>query len=215
MRWQGSTVEQGPILRRIPPRNGTKADVLVLDHAGRRVALKTYAERPLLVRELLGRFLIRRECAVYRAAGAVPGLARFVGRMGPYALATEWIEARPLATFAPGQVPAASFDRLAHIVDSLHRGGVALGDLHHRDVLIDARGDVHVVDLAFGFVDGRGWRRRVFAWLRDQDRIAVARLRARFLDGDERGAIGAAGSAAARRFVLARRLKAVLERLRG
>ena len=55
MRWKGSTVERGPILRRIPPRNATKADVLVLDHAGRRIALKSYEERPLLVREGLGR----------------------------------------------------------------------------------------------------------------------------------------------------------------
>ena len=215
MRWKGSTVARGPILRRIPPRNGTKADLLVLDHAGRRIALKTYAERPLLVRWVLGRFLIRRECAVYRAAGAVPGLARFVGRMGPYALATEWIDARPLASFAPGEVPAACFDRLAKIVDALHRGGIALGDLHHRDVLIDGRGQVHVVDLALGFVGGRGWRGRVFSWLCAQDRIAVARLRARFLGEDERAAIEVAGAAAARRFTLARRVKSGLERLRG
>lgn len=215
MRWKGSTVERGPILRRIPPRNATKADVLVLDHAGRRIALKSYEERPLLVRQGLGRLLIRRECAVYRAAGPVPGLARFVGRMGPYALATEWIDARPLATFSPGQVPAACFDRLASIVDALHHRGVALADLHHRDVLIDDRGAVHVVDLALGFVAGSGWRRRVFSWLCEQDRITVARLRARFLGGDERAAIETEGSAAARRFRLARRVKSGLERLHG
>jgi len=215
MRWKGSTVERGPILRRIPPRNGTKADVLVLDQAGRRIALKSYAERPFLVREGLGRFLIRRECAVYRAAGDVPGLARFVGRMGPYALATEWIEARPLATFAPGQVPAACFDRLAGIVEALHHRSIALADLHHRDVLIGACGEVHVIDLALGFVGGKGWRRPVFSRLCEQDRIAVARLRARFLGGDERAAIETAGHAAARRFVLARRVKRGLERLRG
>lgn len=214
MRWKGSIVDQGRILRRFPPRNATKAEVLVLDRAGRRLALKTYAERPFLVRQLLGRLLIGRESAVYRAAGEVPGLARFVGRLGPYALATEWIEARPLATFSAGQVPSACFDRLDRILESLHRRGIALGDLHHRDVLIDDRGQVFVVDLALGFVDGAGWRRRVFSWLCEHDRIAAARLRARFLGGDERAAIESAGGAAARRFALGRRLKRALDRLR-
>lgn len=222
---QGSTADlspedvellrRGPFVERIAPRNATKAEVLVCRHAGRTIALKDYGARPFLVRQLIGRYLIRRESAAYRTVGELSGLARFLGRAGPFALATEWIEARPLAALDPQQVSPACFDRLAEIVDALHRRGVAIADLHHRDVLIDDRGSVYVVDLALAWIGGTGWRRRVFEWAREQDLVAVARLRARFSGADPSEAIEGVGRAAARRHAVGRRLKRTLDLLRG
>jgi len=212
------SLRRTPFLRRFPPRNSTKAEVLVCRHGDRTIALKDYGARPFLVRQVIGRCLIRREAAAYRAAGEMPGLPRFLGRLGPFALATEWIDARPLAALAPHEVSPACFDRLAAVVDSLHERGIALSDLHHRDVLVDGAGSVYVVDLALAWIAGaRGsrFRRRVFELLRDQDRVALARLRARFTGQDERIAIAAVGRAAARRYELGRRLRGALDRLRG
>ncbi len=204
--------------RHIPPRNRTKADILVYRFRDAWLALKDYSARPWPVRNTVGRFLVRRESAAYIAAGEIDGLPRFLGRVGPYGLATAWIDARPLAECSRDEVPEDLFDRLATLVDALHRRGVALADLHHRDVLIGRTGAVHVVDLATAWTLGAraGWlRRSIFVRLCDQDRIAVARMRARFLHANEEEAIDAVGHRAATRYRRARKLKAWFDRVRG
>lgn len=205
-------------LRRIPGRNRTKADILVYDDGGERIAVKDYGPRPPLLRQTLGRYLIRREVAAYRAATGLAGLPRFVGRLGPFALAVEWIEAEPLAQWAPEAVPAESFDRLERILAGMHERGVALGDLHHRDVLLARDGTVHLIDLATAWTLGDRpgpLRRALFRRFRDQDRVALARLRARYRGLDEDAAIDAVGRAAAAWYRRGRRAKAFWDRLRG
>lgn len=207
-----------PVLRRLPGRNRTKADLLVFDALGRKVAVKDYGPRPFWFRQTAGRLLVRRECAAYRAAGDVPGLATFLGRIGPFALATEWVEARSLRdrrgeTIAPG-----IFDSLERTIDGLHARGVALGDLHHRDVLVSDPGRVVVVDLATAWVLGANpspMRRRVFHRLRESDRVNLARMRARFLEDREADLERDVGVEAARRYRRAQAWKSFWNRLRG
>jgi hypothetical protein len=204
--------------RRINGRNWTKADVLLHDLDGARVALKDYGGRPLVVRHTVGRWLVRREVRAYEAAAGVDGIPRFHGRAGAFALVTEWVDARPLADLEPGDAPRGWAERLAAIVDALHARGVALGDLHSRDVLIDAAGRVHVVDLATALAVGTRpgpLRRWLFERLSDQDRVAVARMRARHAGEDELAAIAAVGERAARWYRRGRFLRHWLDRLRG
>lgn len=205
-------------LRRLPGRNVSKADVCVVRLDARLVAVKDYAARPWLARNTAGRWLVRRECRAYRAAGPVQGLARFLGRIDAFALATEWIEATPLADLAGGFAEDAIFDRLDGILAELHARGIAIADLHHRDVLVGAGGTVHVVDLAAAHVLGPRpgpVRRRVFARLTAQDRLAAARMRARFTGRSEDDALAALDPAAVRLWGLGRRVKALWDRLRG
>ena len=208
----GTWVEE----RRLPGRNATKADILLGRIDGRPVAIKDYGRRPLTVRSVLGRWLSGREARAYRAASAVVGIPEVLGRLGPYALVLERVEGRPLAELAPGSLGSATFDRLDRILEDLHVHGVALGDLHHRDVLVTRDGDVHVVDLTTAWLCGRSpWSAWVFRRFRDQDRVAAARLRARFLGQDEVAAVAAIGTAAAAWHRRGRRWKARLDRLRG
>ncbi len=205
--------------RRLRGRNATKADILVyrLDD-GLELAVKDYRDRGPLVRRLIGRPSIRRECAAYAAAAGCPGLAPFHGRLGPEALVTGWLAARPLGELDRGSVSPEAFERLGEIVGALHARGVALGDLHHRDVLLAADGSVFVVDLATVLVLGERpglLRRRLFARLAERDRVTVARLRARYLGLDEQAAMEAVGVDAARRYARTRRLKRLWNRLRG
>lgn len=206
-----------PPIRQLPGRNPTKADILVYRHRGLDIALKHYGCRPLVIRNTIGRYLLRRESAAYRAAGWMPGLPRFYGRVGPFTLAMEWIDARPLAEAERSEVALECFDRLESLVHRLHERGIALADLHHRDVLIDEDRRVHIVDLAAAWVvgdDAGRMRRSVFRRLCEQDRIAVARMRARFAGTDEAAAIEAVGAAAASRYRRGRRIKRRLDRLR-
>lgn len=203
---------------RLIGRNLSKADVLRYDVGGRLVAVKDYSARPFLARYTIGRFLVRRECRAYERAGDAPGLAPFLGRLGPFALATEWIDAVPLAEHSTGSAAPAIFDRLDALIAGLHERGVALLDLHHRDVLVARDGSVHVVDLAVAHVLGPrpgALRRRLFARFAAQDRLAAARMRARFTGRSEEEALAGIDPAARRLWGVGRRVKAFWDRLRG
>lgn len=218
--WPG--VEPGVLrasepIRRLAGRNRTKADILVYRSGSVEIALKDYGRRPFLIRQLLGRYLIRRETAAYRAAAGLSGLPRFLGRVGPFALATEWVRARPLSSFVDERPDPACFDRARELLGELHRRGIALTDLHHRDLLVAEDGRVFFVDLAMAWVLGerpRSWRRRLFERLRRQDEISLARMRARFSGGDPDAAVAEIGGPAAAWHRRGRRIKSFLDRLR-
>lgn len=203
---------------RIRGRNATKADVLFYRLDERAVAVKTYAPRPWWIRHGLGRWLIRREAAAYAAAAGVFGLPAFLGRLGPFALATELVPARPLASLRDERLDDRTFDAVAAILDDLHHRGVAVADLHHRDVLLAADGSVFLVDLAMAWILGQRpgrLRRAVFRRLCDQDRVALARMRARFTGRDVAAAVAAVGPSAAAWHARGRRLKSLVNHLRG
>ena len=205
-------------LRRLAGRNRTKADILVYRVRGVDVAVKDYKSRPWLVRQTVGRFLIARESAAYSAAGALCGLPEFLGRIDAFALATRWVEARPVAESNPGELAATRFDRVEEIVAELHRRGIALADLHHRDVLAGADGAMWVVDLAAAVVLGPNpWfpRRRWFEFLCELDRFAVARIRTRFLGQEAGRPETAPNSRVARWHRRGRRIKTILNSIRG
>ena len=122
--------------RRLRGRNFTKADILVYRRDGIDIAVKDYTARPWLIRNILGRWSIRRETAAYEAAGDIAGLPEFLGRLGPYTLAVRWIEARQLKLLG-GTVDSRALDRVGEILEALHARGVAIADLPHRiDALI-------------------------------------------------------------------------------
>ena len=204
--------------RVFPGRNMSKADVSLYRIAGSPIALKDYASRPFLARHTVGRWLIRRECRAYRRAGTLPGLAPFLGRVGSYALATGWVDAVPLADLAPVAATPETFDRLDAIVAGLHERGIAVSDLHHRDVLVSRDGAIHVVDFAAAYVlpARPGWfSRGVFVRLSAQDRLAAARMRARFTGSSETEALAEFDPAAVRLWGAGRRLKAMWDTIRG
>lgn len=205
-------------LSRIPGRNLSKADLLVYRDEAGRIAVKSYQDRPWWVRQTIGRWSIRRESLAYLGAGPLPGLPRFLGRLGPWALATRWVDATPLAEIDAAALDIAWFDRLDELLQRLHERGVALADLHHRDVLIAADGGVWVVDLAMATVLGARagrLRRALFRRMMDADRVAAARMRARAEGRDPEAAVARLGGQAARWHRRGRRIKRLLALLRG
>ena len=205
-------------VRRIVGRNGTKADVLFFELGDDRVAVKTYAPRSALVRNTLGRWLIRREAAAYEAAKGIDALPTFLGRLSPHSLATRWVDADPLRERTGAVLDDELFDRLGTVLDELHDRGVALADLHHRDVLLDANNALYVVDLATAWVLGRHAgpiRRGLFKRFCESDRVNLARMRARFTGGDVERAVASVSPEAAAWHRRGRRVKGWLNRLRG
>ena len=205
-------------LRRIRGRNNTKADILVYRHGALQIALKDYRRRPWWVRLSIGRLMTRRETAAYRLARDIPGVARFLGRLGPVSLATEWVESRSLGELREQAVHPEVFERLREILEGLHDAGIALSDLHLSDVLVDADNRVTLVDLGTAFTLGKRpgrLRSRLFRRLVLQDEISFARLRAHLRKEDANAAVRSLGPDAERINRRNRWIKKWVDRLRG
>ncbi|HXV74689.1 MAG TPA: hypothetical protein VD788_00090 [Candidatus Polarisedimenticolaceae bacterium] len=210
-------LRHAPVTRRIPGRNYTKGEITLRTLDGKRFAVKDYRPRPFLMRQTLGRYLVGRECRAYHAAGRIDGLARYAGRVDRFALATEWVEGRTLNGFAPGAQPADLFERLAGLLRALHERGVALADLHRRDVIVGPRGELTVVDLAAAWMLKPGAARAAraaFVRLCCQDEIALARMRAHYHGEDEAAVLAALDPAAVARYRRARAVKSFVDRVR-
>ena len=163
-------------------RNWSKADILLWEEAGVRLAVKDYSPRPPWIRDTLGRLLVSRECAAYARLKGIPGIPPLSGRVDAYAFALGFVEGRELSTLRRGEVPAAFFDRLMDLLAAVHRAGVAHGDLHHRDVLHDRWGFPWLVDFSTSVLAGPrpgGIRRRLFEAACLADRRAALKLKRR------------------------------------
>ena len=207
---------QGPPERWLEGRNLTKAEIAVYRVGETRLAVKTYARRPVWVRHVLGRLLTRREAAAYEAAAGIDGLPRYFGRPLPYALVTEWVPCLPLPERE--SVGEDVFRRVGETLTALHAHGIALADLHHRNVLVGDDGRVVLVDLVTAWVLGtRPWplRRAIFRRLCELDWLALARMRARWTGGDVEAAVTEIGGSIARWHRRGRRMKEIWSRLRG
>jgi len=199
-------------------RNRTKASLARYRLDLGEVAVKDYAGCGRWRAASYGRWLIGREVRAYALAEGCPGIPRFLGRIDRHALALEWVDARPLAEFRPGEVERESFRQLRRILDELHARGIALTDLNYRDVLIADSGQVTIVDLATSWLRDRRPRlfhRRLFRHFTGSDLFALARLEQRFCGGDLEQLLRATDPDIVRWHRRARRLKWRWDKLRG
>jgi len=170
-------------------RNGTKAEVNLVDPGDCPFVLKDTARRSWAVRTLLGPWQLDREERAYRLLAGTRGVPRLLGRPDRQSLALEYIPGRSLDTLLPGDVDAAFFDRLDGVLDAIHARGIAHGDLHHRDILRDETGEPFIVDFATSVVAGGNanpLRRLLFGQMKAADLRAAAKLRQRFAPASAR-----------------------------
>jgi len=87
----------------------------------------------------------RHEEAIYGLLKGVPGVPRWMGRLGATAYAIEYVQARPLDH--PPPPPPGFFDRLRRIFDEIHARGVGYGDANKRsNILVGPGGEPFLVD---------------------------------------------------------------------
>lgn len=81
-----------------------------------------------------GRLLAQHEARLYEMMHSVPGVPKFIGRLGPTGIVHEYVEGRPLRK---GDVPCDEFfPRLSSMLDQIHARGAAYVDLEKRENII-------------------------------------------------------------------------------
>lgn len=146
----------------------------------------------------IGRFLAARESRIYQLVEDLPGVPRFVGRVGPTGFLHEYVPGRPLARHET--VDDAFFGRLEALLAALHARHVAYVDLNKRqNILLGDDGQPYLIDFQISlYLPATGWRRIApLRWLlarfQHADRYHCLkhkrRLRPDQLTADERRAV--------------------------
>ena len=73
-----------------------KADIFIASVRGSRFVVKDFGKKGFLERNLVGRIVVGRELRAYRALAGIDGLPAHYKRLGPYAIAIEYLEGRDL-----------------------------------------------------------------------------------------------------------------------
>ena len=133
----------------------------------------------------LGRFSTTREARAYARLEGVRGIPSFYGRLDAYALAMAFVPGTILPEHPRHSLPSSFFDALDEILASIHARGVAIADLHHRNVIVghDEKGPA-LVDLSLSIVKPAAWNLPglwFFAQARRLDRLALERIRDRYM----------------------------------
>ena len=165
-------------------RNRTKAEILLFDWEGALVVAKDFRGCGLFVRNSVGRFSIARECRAYETLAGLAGIPRLIGRIDAHAFAYGYIAGTPLPKFDRHSVPASFLRTLEKLLVAIHARGVAIADLHHRNVIVqEPSQEPALIDFSLALRQPSAWNlpgRWVFRQAQQLDRIAVARIRARY-----------------------------------
>jgi len=160
------------------PRNVWKAsvrrqgDVIVKEHSG----------APFIPR-LFGRIFLSWEEAALRRLEGMEGVPAFIRRPSPYAIHISALEGRPLDKMKSGELSESCFETLGSLIQGIHERGVAHGDLHQRNILVD-QDRPSIIDFSTAYVKGRvplldGW---IFRNMISLDLERLYKVERRFFD---------------------------------
>ena len=121
---------------------------------------KEYGGAPFIPR-LFGRLSLSWEEAALRRLEGMPGVPALIDRSSPYAIRISAVRGRPLDEMKIGEVSESCFSDLLSLIHRIHERGVAHGDLHQRNILVD-QDRPSVIDFSTAYVKGRmplfdGW----------------------------------------------------------
>lgn len=101
------------------------------DARGRLYTLKTFRSKHVLVRNTIGRFMIRREARALTALQHLPGIPSGVRQTGPFSFVMQAIAGKTLAAPDRPRLPPAFFLELEHRIKAMHRAGYVHLDLRN------------------------------------------------------------------------------------
>jgi len=143
---------------------------------GARVVVKTNRQEPILAvpMQWLGRLLAWNEAQVYGRVNDLPGVPRFLGRVGATGIAHAFVPGRPLRRGEKlGDEYFAELDKIVH---AFHDREIAIVDLEKpENVLVGDDGRPYLTDFQISYALPRNWLGRwffgrlLFTFFRDCD----------------------------------------------
>ncbi len=180
-------LESSPTQMLSEGRNWTKGQVRLLEWQGRRLAVKDILSAHPLFRNSLGKWLIRREAGILKELQGIPEVPAIYCRIDRWAFAREYVQGEPLRIHRKGQVPKEVFRHLQEVIGQMHARGIAHGDLHHRNILLDGPGKLYLIDFSNSIRRGGRWN-PIQQWIFRQwariDRRAILKLKSRYRPED-------------------------------
>jgi predicted Ser/Thr protein kinase len=155
-RFTRADLERGP--RTVLSRGRWANAILYLfDHGGVTWAVKDFRPRSFLSRNLIGRFLIRREFAALSRLAGVPATPQDAFRVDALALAYRFVPGRSLRGLRDFRLPPDYFPALEHGLRAMHSTArLAHFDLRNAaNILITETGEPLLLD--FQSAAGTGW----------------------------------------------------------
>jgi predicted Ser/Thr protein kinase len=158
--------------------NWNSPDVLLVESDRGRAVVKDFAPRARLVRATLGRRLVRREVAIYRALAGHAAVPRLFGRLDAYAFVVEHRDGTRFSRRRPWTFSPRFVQELREAIGGLHARGVVHLDLRHRSnvrAAPDGRPVLIDFDSALCFGEGSLASRVLLPLLRRIDDRALAK----------------------------------------
>jgi predicted Ser/Thr protein kinase len=139
---------------------GYQSSVYLVEKDGTRAAVKDFSKvENKAFRRFVAPLLVAREAKALRALKGTPGVPEYFGKIDRLAFAMEYVEGRPVADFAEGELDPAVFPRVQAVIDAIHRRGVSHGDLKRRsNLLVTPEKQVYLIDFAAATIGNRPLR---------------------------------------------------------
>lgn len=146
---------------------------------GKEAVVKDYGREGVPFKLLLGKYLAGREAAALRRATGISGVPRLLGRPRPWMLATEYLPATSVTTLSAPRIDEQFIRELTHIIEELHRRGIAHGDLENLDnIMVTTDGNPAIIDFAAAIMLGLNpLAALAFPYVRDNDYRAILKLK--------------------------------------
>lgn len=114
--------------------------------------VKDYSRNPFLSR-LLGRYFLKREAAALKRLVDVPGVPSFKEMATPYMLRMGAVPGEPLAQCKGEILDKHFFESLTSLFKKIHEKGVAHGDAHQRNILVN-KNEPYLIDFSTAYIRG-------------------------------------------------------------
>lgn len=123
------------------------SDVRLIHIDNQAWVVKDFSACPFFIKQTVGRLMIRREVRALQLLSDIPGVPQNVIKIDSFALAYHYVEGRPLTSISSASISLSFFLAFEHLVQALHRRGIAHLDLRNSgNVLMDEHGLPVIID---------------------------------------------------------------------
>jgi hypothetical protein len=126
---------------------GYKAQVFSQRCGKQLQVVKHYANAPAFFRHTICKILLEREQRALRLLQGIPGVPKYYGNYGEHGFRMEAIAGRHPRR-ADFRCSEELRDQLRELIEKIHRRGITHNDLRMRNLLIDGKGCLYLIDYA-------------------------------------------------------------------